>query len=79
MTLLRQRMVDAMVTRGFALRTQESYVEAMARVANIEAMQCPYCRVGTLWVVAPLAGCQRLPAPDDTTDGQARHTINGAP
>lgn len=34
MTPLRQRMVDAMVTRGFAVRTQESYVEAIARMAR---------------------------------------------
>ncbi|OLP07256.1 site-specific integrase [Rhodoferax antarcticus] len=34
MTPLRQRMVDAMVTRGFAERTQESYVEAISRIAR---------------------------------------------
>ena len=34
MTPLRQRMVDAMVTRGFADRTQESYVEAISRMAR---------------------------------------------
>ncbi|MBE0472960.1 site-specific integrase [Rhodoferax sp.] len=34
MTPLRQRMIDAMVTRGFAARTQESYVEAIARLAR---------------------------------------------
>ncbi len=34
MTPLRQRMQDAMVQRGFALRTQESYVEAIARMAK---------------------------------------------
>ena len=34
MTPLRQRMVDAMVTRGFAERTQESYVEAISRMAR---------------------------------------------
>jgi integrase/recombinase XerD len=34
MTPLRQRMLDAMVQRGFALRTQESYVEAVARMAK---------------------------------------------
>jgi len=34
MTPLRQRMVDAMVTRGFAARTQESYVEAISRMAR---------------------------------------------
>jgi len=34
MTPLRQHMVDAMVTRGFAARTQESYVEAISRMAR---------------------------------------------
>ena len=34
MTALRQRMVDAMVTRGFAVRTQESYAEAISRLAR---------------------------------------------
>ena len=34
MTRFRQRMLDAMVQRGFALRTQESYVEAVARMAK---------------------------------------------
>ncbi|EIL89131.1 phage integrase, partial [Rhodanobacter spathiphylli B39] len=29
MTPLRRRMIDAMVQRGFALRTQESYVDAI--------------------------------------------------
>ena len=33
-TPLRQSMVDAMVTRGFAVRTQESYVEAISRMAR---------------------------------------------
>jgi integrase/recombinase XerD len=34
MTELRQRMLDAMVQRGFALRTQESYVQAIRRMAK---------------------------------------------
>ena len=34
MTPLRQRMRDAMVQRGFAIRTQESYIEAIARMAK---------------------------------------------
>jgi len=32
MTLLRQRMLDALVLRGMARRTQESYIEAVARL-----------------------------------------------
>lgn len=34
MTPLRRRMIDAMVRRGFALRTQESYVDAIARMSR---------------------------------------------
>lgn len=34
MTPLRQRMLDAMVLRGMAVRTQEAYVEAVARLAR---------------------------------------------
>ena len=34
MTELRQRMLDAMVQRGFALRTQEAYVRAIRRMAK---------------------------------------------
>jgi integrase/recombinase XerD len=34
MTPLRQRMIDAMVLRGFAARTQESYADAISRMAR---------------------------------------------
>jgi hypothetical protein len=34
MTPLRQRMLDALVLRGRALRTQESYIDAVARLAR---------------------------------------------
>lgn len=34
MTPLRQRMLDALVLRGMAQRTQESYIEAVARLAR---------------------------------------------
>jgi len=34
MTALRQRMLDALVLRGMALRTQEAYIEAVARLAR---------------------------------------------
>ena len=34
MTPLRQRMQDAMVQRGFAARTQESYIDAIFRMAK---------------------------------------------
>ena len=34
MTELRQRMLNAMMLRGFAKRTQESYVDAVAALAK---------------------------------------------
>lgn len=34
MTELRQRMIDAMLVRGLSARTQECYVEAVARMAR---------------------------------------------
>ena len=34
MTPLRQRMLDALVLRGKALRTQQAYIEAAARLAR---------------------------------------------
>ena len=34
MTPLRQRMLDALVLRGMAARTQESYLEAVSRLAR---------------------------------------------
>ena len=34
MTALRQRMLDAMVLRGLAVRTQQSYLDAVARLAR---------------------------------------------
>ena len=33
MTPLRRRMIDAMVLRGFAARTQESYLSAVGQLA----------------------------------------------
>jgi hypothetical protein len=34
MTLLRQRMLDALVLRGMADRTQESCIDAVSRLAR---------------------------------------------
>ena len=34
MTPLRQRMIDAMVLRGFAARTQETYLLAVGQLAD---------------------------------------------
>ena len=64
-----------MLQRGFAARTQQSYIDAivrkaiesaadfMRRVAGVEALCCPRCKVGQLGVVQTLAGLPRLPAP----------------
>ena len=35
-TPLRQRMVDAMVLRGFAVRTQQAYGDAMGLLAAVK-------------------------------------------
>lgn len=51
---------------------QESAQAFMARVAKIEVMQCPCCKVGKLKVVATLAGCRQLPAPASVMAGQPR-------
>lgn len=37
MTPLRQRMIDTMVLRGFAARTQESYADAIYAMAKVPA------------------------------------------
>src|SRR4051812_11468893 len=34
MTALRQRMLDALMLRGMAVRTQEAYIDAVARLAR---------------------------------------------
>ena len=34
MSELRQRMIDAMVQRGFAQRTQETYIQAIVRMVK---------------------------------------------
>ena len=39
MTPLRQRMIDAMVLRGMAARTQEAYIDAVARLARHYRLQ----------------------------------------
>jgi integrase/recombinase XerD len=35
MTPLRQRMIDAMVLRGFAARTQETYLSAVGQIVSV--------------------------------------------
>ena len=41
MTPLRSRMIDAMVQRGFALRTQESYIDAIVRMSGFTVATRP--------------------------------------
>jgi len=50
----------------------ESAQAFMARVARLEVMQCPCCKVGTLRIVQTLAGQRQLPAPGTAMSGQAR-------
>ena len=42
----------------------ESAKDFMARVAKIDMMLCPHCRVGRLHVAQVLLGQARLPAPE---------------
>ena len=51
---------------------QESAQAFMARVAKIDAMQCPCCRVNRLRVVATLVGCRQLPSVGSMMVGQPR-------
>ena len=44
----------------------------MARVARTDVLLCPCCKVGTLRVIAVLAGLGRLPAPAGTVLPQSR-------
>jgi hypothetical protein len=53
-------------------QAMESAQEFMARVARIDVLRCPYCKVGTLHVVATLAGSAQLPAPGNTITTQSR-------
>ena len=48
MTPLRQRMLDAMIQRGFAQRTQSSYIDAIHRLAK------HYRRDPTLYTAAEI-------------------------
>ena len=50
----------------------ESAKAFMARVARIDVRLCPCCKVGTLRVIAVLAGLGRLPAPASTLLPQNR-------
>ena len=43
MSPLRQKMSDAMIHRGFAARTQESYIEAMVRMGKYCGQRLDTC------------------------------------
>ena len=53
-------------------KAAESAQAFMARVAKLEVMQCPFCKAGTLKVVATLAGRWTLPSPGTNMPGPAR-------
>ena len=55
MAALRQRMLDAMVQRGFALRTREAYVEAvtpMAKYFRCQASPAAWHRIASCGTLA---------------------------
>ena len=45
---------------------------SLARVARLEVMQCPCCKVSALRVVATLTGLRQLPVPGAVVAGQPR-------
>ena len=53
-------------------QAMESAKAFLARVARIDVRLCPCCKVGTLRVIAVLAGLGRLPAPAGTVLPQSR-------
>ena len=54
----------------------ESAADFMRRVARVEVLCCPHCKVGQLGVVQTLAGLGRLPAPHA---GVQQHACRGPP
>ena len=61
MTPLRQRMLDALVLRGMAQRTQESYIEAVARLAR-HYRRSPDTLHGRRGAALPAAPAARAPS-----------------
>ena len=54
------------------LQAVESAQGFMARVARIDVLQCPHCKLGALHVVATLAGGAQLPSPGSMITTQNR-------
>ena len=52
-------------------RAVESAADFMKRVANIDVLRCPDCRVGTLKVAEVVVGQPRLPSPAEAVRRQA--------
>lgn len=52
-------------------RAVESAADFMQRVAKIDVLRCPHCRVGTLNVVEVVVGQSRLPSPAEAAQRQA--------
>ena len=57
-------------------RAVESAADFMQRVAKIDVLRCPACRVGTLKVAEVVAGQPRLPSPAEAV---RRQTCRGPP
>ncbi|UUZ77063.1 IS91 family transposase [Polaromonas sp. P1(28)-13] len=53
-------------------QAMESAQAFMARIAKIDVLLCPCCKVGTLHVIAALQGPTQLPAPGSTVLAQSR-------
>lgn len=53
-------------------QAMESAQAFMARIAKIDVLLCPCCKVGTLHVIAALQGPTQLPAPSSTVLAQSR-------
>ena len=53
-------------------RAAESAQAFMTRVARVEVMQCPCCKVSALRVVATLTGLRQLPVPGAVLESQPR-------
>ena len=73
------RLAQARQTLGMPTaeaKALESAADFMRRMARVEVLCCPRCKVGRLGVVQTLAGMARLPAPHA---GVQQHACRGPP
>ena len=62
----------ALQMQAITPQAMESARAFMARIAHIDVLLCPCCKVGTLHVIANLPGATQLPAPGNTVLAQSR-------